>query len=225
MRMALITSVYGAYDPLRPYQDAWGFDDAVCVTDQVTAVAEGWRGVERPSEAPPRLAAKAAKMTPWEFTDCDAALWIDASIEVTSDQVRAFTEVTLARADLAVWVHPEGRTDIRQEGPVCWDWPKYRNQPMREQVEHYAADGFPEQWGLFACGVMGWKFTPEARRFGEAWLAEQERWTIQDQISLPYLLWREGLPFTVFQAHQYQNPYFRIRWDERPAGQGPQALS
>jgi hypothetical protein len=108
---------------------------------------------------------------------------------------------------------------------VCWDWPKYKDYPMREQVQAYVDDGMPEAWGLFACGVIGWRFTDEAKRFGNLWLDEVYRWTIQDQISLPYLLWREGMPFGLWQAQQYQNEFFRIRWDERPAGQGPSALS
>jgi hypothetical protein len=225
VRIALITSVYGAYDPVRPVDPEWGFDDAVCVTDRTEGLPDSWRAVIEPTNAPPRLAAKHAKMTPWNYTDCDAALWVDASIEITSAHLRGFVEQHLERSPLVVWTHPEGRMDIRQEGPVCWDWPKYADQPMREQIDAYVADGYPERWGLFACGVLAWRFTPEARALGEAWLKEQYAWTIQDQISLPYLLWREGMTFDVFRAHQYQNPYFRIRWDERPAGQGPTALA
>lgn len=108
---------------------------------------------------------------------------------------------------------------------MCWDWPKYRDYPIREQIQHYEAQGFPKDWGLFACGVMGWRFTDEARAFGEAWHQHNLDWSIQDQISLPFLLWETGKPFGVWQAHQYKNPYFRIRWDERPAGQGPTALA
>lgn len=220
MRIAIITSVYGAYDPVRSAPDV--FDDAVLVTDSRDSVA-GWRTFLAPSNDPPRLAAKRAKMLPWLFTDCDAAVWIDGSIEITGGNLRRWVEPLLAQKDLWVWQHPEGRNDIRQEGPVCWDWPKYAEYPIRQQIEHYANDGFPEAWGLFACGVLAWRFTDEAKRFGALWLAEQERWSIQDQISLPYLLWREGFRFGTFPAHQYQNPFFRIRWDERPAGQGPSA--
>lgn len=224
MRVALISSVYGAYDPVRPVGD-WGFDDAVLVTDGPVQ-ADGWRVHVEPSKDAPRLAAKRAKMLPWMFTDCDAAVWIDASIEITDGPgLRKAVEPLLAQRDLWVWQHPEGRTDIRQEGPVCWDWPKYRDYPIRQQIAHYESEGLPVGWGLFACGVIAWRFTDAAKRFGNQWLDEQYRWSIQDQISLPFLLWREGFRFGTFPAHQYQNPWFRIRWDERPAGQGPSAQS
>lgn len=223
MRVAVITANFGGYDPLFPAPG--GFDDTVCVTDEVTSVADGWRAHLHTPRVSPRMASKHPKMNPWLYTDCDAALWVDASIEITSADIRRWVEPQLAQHDLIVWQHPEGRNDIREEGPVCWDWPKYEPYPIREQVEAYVADGMPERWGLFACGMIGWRFTEDAKRFGDLWLEEQYKWSIQDQISLPYLLWREGKRFGVWPANQYQNDLLRIRWDRRPAGQGPQALS
>ena len=35
--------------------------------------------------------------------------------------------------------------------------------------------------------------SPATVRFGDAWLAEQVRWTVQDQVSEPPLLWAHGL--------------------------------
>ena len=31
------------------------------------------------------------------------------------------------------------------------------------------------------------------RDLGDAWLDEMQRWTINDQVSLPYLFWRDGI--------------------------------
>jgi hypothetical protein len=106
---------------------------------------------------------------------------------------------------------------------VCQDWPKYAVYDIRGQVQHYSDAGMPQGWGLFACGVIGWRFTDKSKEFGTMWLQENREWSCQDQVSLPFLLWREGKRFAVWPAHQYQNPWFRIRWDERPGGQGPSA--
>lgn len=221
MRIALITSVYGAYDPLRP--PPIGFDDAVCITDSAKDIPNGWRTVNEPGSDDLRLDAKAAKMQPWRYTDCDAAIYLDASIEVTSPDLRAWVEPQLVAHDLVVWSHPEGRVCYKDEAAICWDWPKYARYDMRGQVAAYESDGMPEKWGLFACGMIGWRFTKEARQFGDMWLNEQHEWSCQDQVSLPYLLWRESKSFGIWPANQYQNPHIRIRWDRRPAGQGPSA--
>jgi hypothetical protein len=221
MRIAVVTTLFGAYDPLSPPPS--GFDDAVCVTDNAGDVPGGWRTVVQSGTDDPRLDGKTAKMQPWRFTDCDAAIFLDASIEVTSPSLRAWVEPQLTANDLVVWSHPEGRTCYRDEAAVCWDWPKYSGYDLRDQVTAYEADGMPKGWGLFACGMIGWRFTPEAKAFGDAWLDEQYRWSCQDQVSLPYLLWREGKPFGIWPANQYQNPHIRIRWDRRPVGNGPSA--
>jgi hypothetical protein len=221
MRIAVVSALFGAYDPLAPPPP--GFDDAVCVTDSAESIPDGWRIVIEPGSDDPRLDSKRAKMQPWRYTDCDAAIFLDASIEVTSPNLRAWVEPQLTFADLVVWSHPEGRACYRDEAAVCWDWPKYARYDLRGQVDAYASDGMPEKWGLFACGMIGWRFTEEARRFGGLWLHEQIAWSCQDQVSLPYLLWREAKPFGIWPANQYQNPHIRIRWDRRPAGQGPSA--
>ena len=217
--MALITACYGAYDPVRPLPEWHGFDDAVCVTDDASIVGDGWRVHVEPRGEHPRLAAKRPKMLPWLFTDCDAAVWLDASFEITSPRFHSWALQHLERDDFVVWVHPEGRIDFADEAEICWDWPKYAGYDIRGQVQAYLADGMPRGWGLFACGTLGYRFTPEVKALGAAWYAEQEEWSIQDQVSLPYLLWRTGLPFGHWQGNEYENPYLRLRWDERPRPQ------
>lgn len=216
MRIALVTSVYSSYDPVRDLPSWHGFDDAVCVTDGKSDIGSGWRLVVEPREEYPRLAAKRAKMMPWLFTDCDAAVWIDASFEVASPEFRVWAEGHFAEDDLVVWMHPESRFDIRQEVEVCWWFDKYAQFPLRDQLAAYVEDGMPENWGLFACGMVGWRFTDEARAFGERWYAENVKWSPQDQVSLPYLLWDSGMRFGLWQANEYNNPFVKLRWDERP---------
>ena len=215
MRVALITACYGAYDPVRPIPEM-GFDDTILVTDDPEASVEGWRTVVEPSDLHPRLAAKRPKMLPWLYTDCDAAVWLDASFEIVGEGFSQWVRDHLALNDFVVWLHPEGRVDYADEAAVCWDFPKYRDFDIKGQVSDYADKGMPRYWGLFACGTVGYRFTPAVKRFAELWYGEQIKWSIQDQISLPYLLWETGMPFGIWQANEYDNPYLRLRWDQRP---------
>lgn len=216
VRVALITGCYGAYDPVRALPEGHGFDDAVCVTDTPSGVGDGWRVHVEPRDEHPRLAAKRPKMLPWLFTDCDAAVWLDASFEITSDRFRWWVDQHLERDSFVVWKHPEARIDFGDEAAICWDFPKYRDYNLRGQVQHYVQRGMPRRWGLFACGTIGWRFDPMVKRLGSRWYDENVRWSIQDQVSLPFLLWDSGMPFGVWQANEYQNDYVRLRWDERP---------
>jgi len=216
VRVALITACYGDYDPVRDLPEWHGFDEAVCVTDRADLVGDGWSPFVEWRDEHPRMAAKRPKMMPWLYTTADAAVWLDASFEITDPKFRPWVDAHLARDDFVVWTHPEGRIDFADEAAVCWDWPKYRDYDMRGQVQHYLQQGMPRRWGLFACGTVGYVFTPQVKRLGARWYDEQVKWSVQDQVSLPFLLWDSGLPFGTWQANEYDNPYLKLRWDERP---------
>ncbi len=206
MGLAVITAIYGSSDNLRELPHNHGFDDAVCVTDNPDLSSETWRIVYQPKpELSPRLAAKTPKMIPWIYTQQSSSVWVDGSMQIRDQRFRDFVAEHLHRFDFVVWDHPESRDCLYQEATYCQDWPKYRNENIREQVEHYRRESMPEHFGLFAAGTVGMNHVPAVRRFGEMWLAHQHAWSIQDQISLPFLAWQFSQPVGTWDAHQYHN--------------------
>jgi hypothetical protein len=111
----------------------------------------------------------------------------------------------LEEHELVLWDHPEERDCFLQEAKHCHDWPKYRDGPLLEQAQHYLDEGMPEHFGLWATGSIARRHTPRMAAFGDAWLAEMQRWTIQDQVSLPYLLWRDAIVPGTFGIDQLDN--------------------
>jgi hypothetical protein len=208
--ITLITSIYGGYDQLRHLPDGHGFADAVCVTDGTANVAVGWRHHLARGKEPARLAAKRPKMLPFDFVDCDVALWLDASAQIVDGRFFEFAADALQHFDIVVWDHPERRTCLFQEAAYCQDWEANRRMPLRAQTAHYRAAGMPERFGLWAAGAVLWRNTPDALKFGRAWLAENERWSTRDQVSLPFLVWRDRPNLGTFPADQKNNPY--LRW-------------
>jgi hypothetical protein len=208
MKVALVTAIYGDHDSLKPLPVAHGFDDAVCVTD-TDLDGHGWRVVVDPSGDNPRLAAKRPKMKPFEYVDADVAVWIDAAFQI-SNGFRDFCIESLGDNDVVVWEHPEDRDCLYKEASYCQDWPKYSSSPIRAQTEHYRSEGMPEGFGLWACGAIVWRNNEPARMFGDAWLDENHRWSIQDQVSFPFLVWKLMPRLGVFPAHEFRNPY--LQW-------------
>lgn len=107
--------------------------------------------------------------------------------------------------ELVLWDHPEDRDCFRQEALVCHDWTQYRDEPLLEQVASYLEQGMPEHFGLWAAGCVARRHTERMRDFGDAWLSEMARWSVQDQVSLPYLLWRDGITPGTFGLDQFDN--------------------
>jgi hypothetical protein len=189
VRIAAVCAIYGGFDLIPPVPE--GVDDAVLITD--VPVRSGWRNVVEPSDAHPRLAAKRPRCRPDLYTDCETSLWMDGSVHVLDGRFVELVRSRLEEHELVLWDHPEDRDCFLQEARHCHDWPKYRDGPLLAQADHYLDQGMPEHFGLWATGSIARHHTPRMAALGDAWLDEMERWTIQDQVSLPYLLWREGI--------------------------------
>jgi hypothetical protein len=201
VRIAAVCAIYGGYDLVPPVPP--GFDDAVLVTDR--PVVSDWRNVVVPSGEHPRLAAKLPRCRPDRFTDADASMWMDGTLHVRDERLAATVRRLLDEHDLVLWRHPEDRDDLYQEAAHCRDWPKYRDEPLDAQVAAYRAEGVPEHGGLWATGTIARRHTAAMASLGDAWLEEMRRWTIQDQVSLPAVLWRRGVRPAAFPFDQYDN--------------------
>lgn len=71
--------------------------------------------------------------------------------------------------------------------------PKYANEPLDEQCDFYKSEGFPEQYGLYECGISARDLTnPKVKEVGELWHEQNLTWSYQDQVSFPYCLWKTG---------------------------------
>jgi hypothetical protein len=209
--VTLLTAIYGGYNSLNGLPVGHGFDRAVCVTDDPSLSGSGWETLYVPSEEGFRLAAKGPKLTPFEFVDDDIVVWVDGSVTLLDGQFCNFALDALDGMDVVAFDHPEPRDCLFQEAAYCQDWPQNREMPLREQTAHYRSEGMPERFGLWACGALGWRQTPEAVAFGQAWIAENRRWSTRDQVSFPYLLWKMPVRFGTFPAHQFDNDMLAFR--------------
>jgi hypothetical protein len=208
LTVAVVCAVYGDYDGV--VEPPFGFDDAVLVSDRTHDV-EGWRQVVWPQPGRhPRLAAKVAKCRPDWFTGCDASVWIDGNMRPTGGDLRGAAETHLGAGDLVLWRHPEGRDCITQEARYCADWSKYSGYPVVAQADEYIAAGMPAHHGLYCCNLIARLHTWRTAELGSAWLGENETWSIQDQVSMPYLLWQRSWEPVTWDAPYATNPW--VRW-------------
>lgn len=230
---ALITGVYDGYDALKEVCPQVGFEgdvDYVCVTDSERLVAEsgpilrdegfgiyadglrhptGWRIVYLPAPGVhPNRAAKVPKMQPQDFTSAPASVWLDASFRVVSSR---FVADLINHADrsphgLAQFKHP-WRSCLFDEAAESAPMPKYAGEPIEEQTAKYRADGMPERWGLWATGIIGRVHSPELTAWGNTWLEHCRTWSIQDQISHPYVTWKHGIRPAELPGTHLGNPW------------------
>jgi len=190
LTVAVVSSVYGGFDNVgRP--DPSEADDWILVAGEPVDAPPPWRVIVEPRpHMVNRLAAKVAKCRPDRYTDADVVVWMDGAARPRE----GWRDVLCGPvAPIVQWVHPE-RDSIVAEATVSAQMGKYGGQAVEAQAASYVADGHPDDWGLWAAGVIVYRprlFNLPA--FGDAWLSEQIRWSYQDQISEPYVLRRHGL--------------------------------
>jgi hypothetical protein len=203
--IAVYTAIYGGYDPLREQPEIPEVE-YVCFTDDPSLDAKPWQVEHRPPRYKyPRLSAKYFKMLPHEVLPHPLTVWIDASVTIT-DPTFPKTFVASATDGLALFPHPD-RRDVYEEADYSLTMPKYKGLPLQEQVAHY---GLPRNSGLYACTVMARQDQRWVRKLGRKWLREIERWSYQDQLSLPYLVWTHGWRVNLFPDYLWVNRWFTI---------------
>ena len=204
--VAVITAIYDGFDTLKPTLPQDGVDvDWVLVTDNPPADPLGWQVAhDRMPAMSPSRAAKEPKFRPWEYTDAPASIYLDASFRITSP---LFAAGALALADpIAQFAHP-WRDCIYDEAQVSVALPKYDGQPVIEQAACYRRLNHPEHWGRWASGVIARRHVPLVKALGDLWAVETDAWTLQCQVSEPWVLRNLGLRPASLPGDHFTNPW------------------
>ncbi len=230
MRVCIYTAIYGGYDNLleQPRQSAP--TDFVCFTDEPLSRVSPWSVVRnrRRSGLAPRIRAKYFKVLNHRVFPCgrpalreaflfglrsylrpyDYSIWIDGSIRILRPDFAGVMIAGIGAAGIAMIVHPD-RDCIYDELDATVAWGKYQGAPIAEQVASYRSEGYPAHNGLVACGLIARASrNPRVVQIDDAWWNEQMRWTDQDQLSLPVVLWRSGLKVDSINMPLWTSGYF-----------------
>lgn len=227
--VAVVTACFGGYDEPRLQEKQEGYEDAdwyYFTDEQAADPGPPWLLLRSDGIAnDPRLAAKRFKLTPWEILqltekDYRWIVWIDANMEVTSPHFlnEALAGAACTDSPVEAWAHPRRYSAAAEVEASLTEAPtKYgaMADELRAQGAAYVEDGFPDNLGLWACGTLVWNMEHRlTRAFGRMWLAQCERWTIQDQVSFPFVAWKLGVTPGTFAVPQIE-----------PRGYGRGALS
>lgn len=220
MKIAIITAIYDHYDSLKPVlpQETGGDEvEWVCVTDYAPpqGAPQGWRIVHEPKPGVhPNLAAKTPKFFPWNYTDADMSVWIDASYRVTSPAFAQDMAAVVHSEPLAQFLHP-WRDCLYDEAEASAALPKYSGLMVRAQAQAYREAGHPEHWGLWATGVIARWHCQEVKNLGSLWMFENSLWTYQDQISQPHVLRLLDLRPETLPGDHLTNPWLKYEGSAR----------
>lgn len=210
MKRVVYTCITGGWDVLWPLKTV---ARKVAVYDEAPA-ARGdalstWErvplGVAMPET---RMASRFPKMMPHMFFEADYSVWTDGHFRWKKDPVGLID--MLGPNDIAFFAHP-ARSCLYEEADAVLSKPTVDAELVRRQVARYRLDGYPAANGLTANGIVVRRHTSDMRELGFRWWAEMTRWwTMRDQLSLQYVMWQMGIPYTVLPGDVFDNEFASV---------------
>jgi hypothetical protein len=206
------TAVFGNYDQVAKVDPGCGCD-FVCFTDSTTLVAPGWRKVVVDTAGDsPALSNRRYKMLPHRFlAQYVESLYVDGHVVVRRCPVPLF-EKYLGQVAIALPVHQDRRCAY-EEADYCVRDGLVDDAVVQRQLAEYEAQGFPREYGMTENGVILRRHCdPLVIRLMEQWWNEYCTKVRRDQISLPFLLWRNGVKAgEIEEGPRLSGRYFRLK--------------
>jgi hypothetical protein len=150
-----------------------------------------------------KMEAKKYKILAHRYID-GTSVWLDGNIELLIPE-EEFIKEFLGDADIGLFKHPY-RDCIYEEAVADTG----RIDELKEQVDYYRSQGFPEKAGLYECGVLVRRNTEVVNKFNEEWWDEIQRWSARDQISFPYVLSKYPLKVKANEGNVRKHKWFKF---------------
>lgn len=155
------------------------------------------------------------KLHPYEFfqNKYDYAIYIDGNIQIVSDIRKLINGIS---DDYGIAMHRHrDRIDIYNEFKVCKILKKGNYINLKKQIKSYKEEGFPKNYGMLEANVI---YIDLKNNTGSAimeswWKEFFYRKSGRDQISLPYVLWKQQIEtskIATLGSNVYKNPIFFI---------------
>ena len=194
------TSVIGDFENIGRQRMIDGVDYVFFTSGEQRPLEDSWKvvGLDDFAHLGPRRLSKLPKHNPHFFDvlrDYKYAIWIDGDMQIDNPQ---FPVEILKLMDKGIVFSPhfDGRTCAFGEAMIRPR--KYQNEPLDAQVNFYKSQGYEGDTGLFETGVIARDMTdPRVRELGEIWYIHNMVFSYQDQVSLPYVLWKHGFEYSV----------------------------
>lgn len=150
-----------------------------------------------------RRNSRIQKIMPHLFIDTEYSIYLDGNIEPLVAPEKLIE--LLGDKEIAVFKHPE-REDVFQEMEAIVQLGKDTRKNIKKQFDYYKKSDY--KTGLYACGVIIRKHTPEIAQLNERWWAQYCRFGVRDQLSFPVAFPKEKI--NIIEGSIYNHPYFKF---------------
>ena len=189
----IYTAIMGEYDDLA---DPLIVDENIkyiCVTNNRDVKSDVWdvRYIENENLSNVMLARR-IKLLPWEYFHCEGLnIWVDANLPIKAD-LREYAGNYMQGRGILCFPHSERCCICDEAAAVVSHRPDIKRDVIIQTAEYMKA-GMPLNFGLYETGCMVRDFgIPMVKKLMQDWWDELVRYTYRDQISLPYVCWKNN---------------------------------
>ena len=155
------------------------------------AVPPAWQQRMVEPERGLRRTARHYKACPHLYLDADVFIWVDGNVRLLADP-QEIVDLYLGNADLAIFRHPD-RGCLYVEADFCAKHGKDSRRVLNRQTAVYRLEGMPTGWGLPETRCVIRRNTEQMRELGDRWWDELSKYSVRDQVSLPFVCWKMGV--------------------------------
>ena len=155
------------------------------------------------------------KMHPHElFSQYEYSLYIDGSVLVVADVLPLVLKMIKEDNFLGIHTH-SNRKYLQTEAKAIIKLKPYIDQErLKEQLKEYKENGYNDNLPLLEATIILRKHNDnKCIKVMEDWWKEFLRWIPRDQISFPYVLWKNDITIddiTILGRNEFLNPRFII---------------
>jgi hypothetical protein len=242
MNIVVFTAIFGTIDYLYPcLPDASANVRYICFTDRRRQERGIW-SYDGFNQYPTMLDVSAAPVHPsWEqeiielpydnrraarniktlaheyLPGADVSIWIDGNVRLTVHPMTLLRSCFPKEAKFATFAHPDRRC-VYQEARFCMKKGKGKRANIERQMAAYRNEGMPAGKGIAETKCVIRRHVESVAELNEAWWWQIQEYSVRDQISLPYVLYKSPLQMTTIPGRVAlerwpgeHNPYFWMR--------------
>lgn len=189
--IAVYTAITGNYDDLKEPAVVDEGITYICFTNNRNIKSDVWN-IEyiNDSTLDNMLLAKKVKLEPHTFLrEFETSVWVDGQYALLDD-FRDYIKEYGREKPMLCFPH-SARRCICDEVAACIVSGKGNKETLIKQVGAYLNEGYPDNQGLYECGCIVRNHNDETiRKLMRDWENEIMRYSFRDQISLPYVCWK-----------------------------------
>lgn len=215
---AIYTSVSRNYDVVSSPLIVTAGLRYIAFVDPPISKVDGWEMKSFPpavSGYRPNMMNRYCKLFPHEILpDFDYSIYLDGNIRVIGDLSPLMNEFRNSGCAVGLFRHWQ-RKDLAEEIDACVRLGKFKENEKvlsEQQIQVYHNKGLPTDQPLMDNGILfRWHRHRELPAAMRLWWEQLRSFSGRDQLSLPYVVWKTGLPMKIWDwSFRVDNSFFEV---------------